>query len=311
MSYKIKLDVFEGPLDLLLHLIKEHQVEIYDIPIAAITAQYLEYLDIMKDLNLDIAGEYLVMAATLTYIKSKTLLPKVESDEEEIDEFEGEDPREALVQKLIEYKKYKEAALKLREKELDQSQVFTRVPSEADIPDDGDLLLDVGVFELLKSFKKILDRLGDKAKRFNLTLEEISVTDKLNAIMERLEELDHITFDALFADARNRMELIATFLATLELVRLKLIKAHQSRIGGEILIYKVADAGAAFTESDFDTPEQVAARLADLASVAESDPEPDTDEPVGVAEPVGDEPVDDDWIGDECDDDDEPHEQGA
>lgn len=267
MAYKIKLDVFEGPLDLLLHLIRESQVDIYDIPISTITEQYLEYLDLMQDLNLEIAGEYLLMAATLTYIKSKMLLPKQESDEEETDEFDGEDPRDMLVQKLIEYKKFKEAALKLREKELDQSQVFTRTPSEADIPEEGDLLLEVSVLELLRSFKKILDRLGDKAKRFNLTLEEISVTDKLNEIMERLESREFVTFDALFASARNRMEVIATFLATLELVRLKLIKAHQSRAGGELLIYKVADATDTFTESDFDRP-------ADTDGEEESDDEP-------------------------------------
>ncbi len=257
MAYKIKLDVFEGPLDLLLHLIRESQVDIYDIPISTITEQYLEYLDLMHDLNLEIAGEYLLMAATLTYIKSKTLLPKVESDEDELDEFDGEDPRDMLVQKLIEYKKFKEAALKLREKELDQSQVFTRTPSETDRPDEGDLLHEVSVLELLRSFKKILDRLGDKAKRFNLTLEEISVTDKLNEIMERLESREFVTFDALFENARNRMEVIATFLATLELVRLKLIKAHQSRAGGELLIYKVAEAAETFTESDFDRPAEI------------------------------------------------------
>ncbi|MBF0169799.1 MAG: segregation/condensation protein A [Nitrospinae bacterium] len=274
MAYKIKLDVFEGPLDLLLHLIRESQVDIYDIPISTITEQYLEYLDIMQDLNLEIAGEYLLMAATLTYIKSKMLLPKVESDDEETDEFDGEDPRDMLVQKLIEYKKFKEAALKLRERELDQAQVFTRTPSEADMPGEADLLLEVSVLELLRSFKKILDRLGDKAKRFNLTLEEISVTDKLNEIMERLESREFVTFDSLFASARNRMEVIATFLATLELVRLKLIKAHQSRAGGELLIYKVADASETFTESDFDRPADIDDDLAHAPDEPDDDTHP-------------------------------------
>lgn len=240
MAYNIKLDVFEGPLDLLLHLIKENQVDIYDIPIATVTEQYLEYLKVMQSLNLDVAGEFLVMAATLTYIKSKMLLPKPEKAPDEEDADAGQDPREELVAKLIEYKKYKEAALKLRERELAQTQIFTRIPNAKDIPRDGDLLLEVSVFELLNSFRKILERLGGDSK-YSLTLEEMSVTDKLNEIMGRLDDVDSLTFDSLFEKARGRMEVVATFLALLELIRLKLARAHQARVGGEILIYRPAE----------------------------------------------------------------------
>ena len=137
MTYQIKLPIFEGPLDLLLHLIREHEINIYDIPIAFITQQYLEYIELLKNLNLEIAGEFLVMASTLIYIKSRTLLPKSEvgADMEE----EGEDPREELVRKLLEYKKYKEAAGLLRDKEIAYKNVFTR-KAESEIPDEDELL---------------------------------------------------------------------------------------------------------------------------------------------------------------------------
>ncbi len=238
MSYNIKLEVFEGPLDLLLHLIKDDELDIYDIPIARITQQYLEYLDLMKALNLDVVGEYLVMASTLTYIKSKMLLPKHEQEEDEAEE--GLDPREELIAKLVEYKKFKEAALTLKEKEFEQSLVFTRLPSERELPDDADLLLEVNVFELLKSFKRVLDNYKGP-KELNVTLEEISVTDKLNEMMSRLESVDYLTFDALFEFGKNRMEVIATFLALLELMRLKLLRVNQARPGGEILIYRAVE----------------------------------------------------------------------
>jgi segregation and condensation protein A len=241
MAYNVKLDVFEGPLDLLLHLIKENQVDIYDIPIATVTEQYLHYLDVMKSLNLDVAGDFLVMAATLLYIKSKMLLPKVETAGDEDDPEEGMDPRDELVQKLVEYKKFKEAAVRFREMEINQSQVFTRTPSETDMPKDGDLLVEVSVFELLASLKRTLERFGGDVSKFTVTLEEMSVTDKLNEIMARLESAEFLTFDSLFGSSRSRGEVVATFLALLELMRLKLVRSHQARVGGEIVIYRVPD----------------------------------------------------------------------
>lgn len=241
MAYNVKLDVFEGPLDLLLHLIKENQVDIYDIPIATVTEQYLHYLEVMKSLNLDVAGDFLVMAATLLHIKSRMLLPKIETAGDQDDQEEGMDPREELVQKLVEYKKFKEAAVKFREMEINQSQVFTRTPSETDMPSEGDLLIEVSVFELLASLKRTLERFGGDVSKFTVTLEEMSVTDKLNEMMARLESADFLTFDSLFSSSRSRMEVVATFLALLELMRLKLARSHQARVGGEIVIYRVPD----------------------------------------------------------------------
>ncbi|VAX24339.1 Segregation and condensation protein A [hydrothermal vent metagenome] len=247
MAYNIKLDVFEGPLDLLLHLIKEQELDIYDIPIAKIAEQYFEYINVMKSLNLDVAGDYLVMAATLTYIKSRTLLPKEDIPE---DDEEGIDPRDELVAKLLEYKKFKEAAMTLREKEITQSQVFARKPDDQNAPDDGELLLEVSVFELLKSFKGVMQRLDGDAK-FTLTLEEISVTDKLNQMVAKLEQAERITFDSLFELDKNKMEVVASFLALLELLRLKLAKAIQARPGGEIIIYRAPE-----DDMDYDSEEE-------------------------------------------------------
>ncbi|MBI4829098.1 MAG: segregation/condensation protein A [Nitrospinae bacterium] len=192
----------------------------------------------MQTFNLEVAGEYLVMASTLTYLKSRMLLPKHEREDEEGGE-EGEDPREELIAKLIEYKKYKEAALALRDREMAQSRVFTRPPS-AEAPAEGDLLLEVSVFELLKSFRKVLEGYGGPRK-IAITLEEISVTDKINEIMSRLEGVDHLTFDALFETGRTRMEVVATFLALLEVIRLRLVKVHQARAGGQIIIMRAPE----------------------------------------------------------------------
>ncbi|MDH4183498.1 MAG: segregation/condensation protein A [Nitrospinota bacterium] len=240
MAYNIKLDVFEGPLDLLLHLIKENQVDIYDIPIALITEQYFQYIEIMKTLNLELAGEYLVMASTLTYIKSRMLLPKHEQEEEEAEE--GVDPRDELVAKLVEYKRIKEAAGALKTMEMEQSMIFPRQqPANLGIK-EGDLLLEVSVLELLKSFKKILDNYKGP-KQISVTLQEISVTDKINEIMATLEKVDHIQFEALFARGRTRMEVVATFLALLELMRLKLVKVNQVKVGGDILLYRAPENG--------------------------------------------------------------------
>ncbi|MDH5509244.1 MAG: segregation/condensation protein A [Nitrospinota bacterium] len=240
MTYNIKLDVFEGPLDLLLHLIKENQVDIYDIPIAMVTEQYFQYIEIMKSLSLEVAGEYLVMASTLTYIKSRMLLPKHEQEEEEVED--GVDPRDELVARLVEYRKIKEAAVALKTMEMEQSRIFVRQP-QADLGiKDGDLLLEVNVLELLKSFKKILDNYKGP-QEISVTLQEISVTDKINEIMAVLENVEHCPFDSLFKSGRNRMEVVATFLALLELMRLKLIRVNQGRIGGEILVFRAPENG--------------------------------------------------------------------
>jgi segregation and condensation protein A len=227
-----KLPVFEGPLDLLLHLIKENKIDIYDIPIVEITRQYLDYLELMKELNLEIAGEFLVMAATLIYIKSKMLLPP----DEELAEKPVEDPRDELVQRLLEYQKFKEASLSLREREDIWRNIFRRPPPEAkDYDNEPDLLLsEVTLFDLISAFKKFLLKAPEQV--IEITRETLTVTDKINFIMEKLDREDGIRFEDLFKENPTKIVLIITFLALLELIRLGLVKAYQKKTFGSIWI---------------------------------------------------------------------------
>lgn len=237
-DYQVKLDIFEGPLDLLLHLIKEDELNIYDIPIARITKQYFEYIDLMDHLNLEIAGEFLVMASTLTYIKSRTLLPQPESEEEEEDML---DPRKELLRRLVEYKKYKEAAGELREREQEMANSHARSFTSEWDQDDADYLKEVSVFQLLGSFNEILKRaaIGDV---YEVTLEDISVTEKMNLIMERLSTAPRLHFKDFFDGSHGRMELIGTFLALLELMKQMMIRVYQEREHGAIWVqYQESD----------------------------------------------------------------------
>lgn len=229
--YNIKIPVFEGPLDLLLHLIRENKIDIYDIPISLITRQYLKYLEIMKELNLDIAGEFLAMAATLIYIKSRMLLPP----DEEVPPEELEDPRRKLVESLIEYQKYKEAALQLKEREEEWMKVFQREPVLDE--DDGDIYLsDVNLFDLLGALKKILETAPPEVG--TITKETLTVKDKMSLIMEMIEGQEAIRFEELFKGSITRVQLIVTFIALLELIRLGLIRSYQERDFGNIWVIK-------------------------------------------------------------------------
>lgn len=230
--YNIKIPVFEGPLDLLLHLIRENKIDIYDIPIALITHQYLQYIKMMKELNLDIAGEFLVMAATLIHIKSRMLLPPDEEAPEE-----QEDPRRELVQRLLEYEAYKEAALGLRKREDEWTRVFQREPlSDSDEEDEAIYLSDVNLFDLLEAFKKILDTAPPEVA--TITKETLTVKDKIFLIMEMLEGQEAIRFEDIFKNGITRTQLIVTFIALLELIRLGLIRAHQEKEFGNIWVIK-------------------------------------------------------------------------
>lgn len=229
MAYNIKLDIFEGPLDLLLHLIKKNEVDIYDIPIAVITEQYLEYIDIMKEMNLDFAGEFLVMAATLVHIKSKMLLP-VDAEAPEEEE-EGFDPREELVRRLLEYQRYKEAAKDLGSRNLLGRDVFRR-GSGVDLEEleEGAGLMSVSVFDLMEALKGVLAR-APKERAIELTVERFKIADKINFVMERLNAEKSATFTSLFENDATRGEIVVTFLAILELCKLVLIKVHQTEDG--------------------------------------------------------------------------------
>ncbi len=229
MAYNIKLDIFEGPLDLLLHLIKKNEVDIYDIPIAVITEQYLEYIEMIKEMNLDLAGEFLVVAATLVHIKSKTLLPV--DEEAQAEEDEGVDPTEELVRRLLEYQRYKEAARGLNERLILGRDVFVRgqeLPLEGIEEETG--LTNVSVFDLMEALKEVL-RKAPKSRTIELTVERFKIADKINYIMEHLNQVKSAVFTSLFREDATRGEIIVTFLAVLELAKLIMIKIHQTEDG--------------------------------------------------------------------------------
>lgn len=235
MSYQIKLEIFEGPMDLLLHLIKKHELDIYSIPIALITRQYLEYLDLMKSLDMEIAGEFLVMASTLTHIKSRMLLPPSGNPEAEED---GLDPQTELIRRLLEYKSFKEAAVSLEDKEETWSQVYTR-PAEAasGLPaDDEPLLFDFHLFDLLAALKDIMARAPDAT--FEITAEAVSITEKISRILSRLETVDSMLFADLFEGSASKAQVIGTFLALLELIKIRVVKVFQIEQFGAIRIMK-------------------------------------------------------------------------
>lgn len=245
MDYKVKLEVFEGPLDLLLYLIKRDEVDIYDISIERIAKQYLEYMEAFQVLNIDLAGEFIVMAANLLYIKSRTLLPKEQQmPEEDADE---DDPRWELIRQLIEYKKFKEAASHLRTRETLQEQLFPRFPATPELAPTGDLLLDeVGIFDLISAFQKVLKRLESRKQEDlrEIFEENFTVADKIEFLLRVIYDGIPVRFEECFAEAAGRAEIVVTFLAMLELIRLKQLRVRQENHFEEIWIERAYPAAA-------------------------------------------------------------------
>lgn len=250
-GYSVKLDAFEGPLDLLLHLIRKNEVDIYDIPIALITRQYLDYLKLMKELNLDLAGDFLVMASTLLQIKSRMLLPMPEPDEGEGEE--QEDPRAELVRRLLDYQRYREAGLELGARELLGREVFIRPCAdgcclEGLAVDDGPLELDL--FELSEAFNRLLSRIPLARAHEVAAQDTLSIVDAINQILTRLDGRTSLDFEALFLDDMSRERLIVTFLALLELCRIKLVKVMQNSRYANIHIFPSVVANDDVGEAD-------------------------------------------------------------
>lgn len=232
-DYRVSLEVFEGPLDLLLYLIKKDEVDIYDIPIETITAQYMEYLSVMRIMNLEIAGEFIVMAATLMLIKSRMLLPVEERGEEEEEE---EDPRLDLVRQLVEYKKFKDSAYHLHDLELRREGVFARGDDGINMPPATDVVLsDVGLFDLMSAFNEALQRV-EKENLREIFSEHFTVAEKIDDLSEMLAKDTKLSLSALFGTMRSRNEIVCTFLAVLELIRTGLARLHQKEVFGEIWV---------------------------------------------------------------------------
>ena len=268
--YRIKLDVFEGPLDLLLHLIKKNELEVSDVPTAAITEQYLGYLDMMHELQLDVAGEYLVMAATLLLIKSRTLLPTSEEDIED----EELDPRANLVRQLLEYQRYREAALELSERPLLNRDVFARPALDEDSEELAELKVDEGpprvratVWDLFEAFRGILQRSAETEPVHEIEAETISLRDRARALLGQLRTARCIDFETLFAESTTRLEVIVTFLALLELVRLKAVTATQEEHFGRIMIELVA---ADVDDNVFDSIDEYDSPMIDATEATEA-----------------------------------------
>jgi segregation and condensation protein A len=239
---RIQLPVFEGPLDLLLYLIRRDRIDIHDIPIAPITRQYMEYLDLMRELNLDVAGEFMVMAATLIHIKSKMLVPVAPTEAEGE---EPQDPREALVQRLLEFERYKAAAGVLHEKGQIRAATWTRPDTVLPAFDDaGEEMLEAGLFDLISAFKELLDR------RKTLLAHEVegdgkSVEERMEELLALLCEGQSVDFLELFESQRTKADMIVTFLALLELIRLKTVKVYQRGIFGPIRVFRPVGPDAA------------------------------------------------------------------
>ena len=239
MSYEVKLEVFEGPLDLLLHLIHRNEVSITDIPISLITQQYLDTIEVMQSLNLDIAGEYLVMAAYLVYIKSQMLLPVSEEDESPE---AGDDPRDELVAHLLEYKRYKEVAENLASVAMLDREVFVRPVSEdcEELPRSMQPV-QAGIHELLAAFRDVLQRTSRK-DLMELQTDRLLVRDKMVEIFERLKIHEWVTFWSLFEQDYSRLNILTTFLALLEMVKLQSARVYQDMPFGTILISRRSQA---------------------------------------------------------------------
>ncbi len=234
MSYKIKLEMFEGPLDLLLYLVKKDHLNIYDIPIAKVTEQYLQYIQLMQLLDLNIAGEFLVMAATLIQIKSKMLLP---AEENQQPQEEQEDPRAELIKRLLEYEKFKEIAQTLREKEINQQEIFKRpkIDNKEEQPVDGEVYFEASLFDLITAFSQALEDVP-KEIFYEIVKDEFTIEDKVHKLLHLMLLENSVQLSHLFKEAKNKIEIVVTFLAVLELIRMKEIVARQKGFFGEIEI---------------------------------------------------------------------------
>jgi len=251
-NYRVELPIFSGPLDLLMYLIRKEEVDIYDIPISKITKQYLKYMELMQDLNLEVAGEYVLLAATLIRIKARLLLPRDENDPDELD------PREELIMALVEYKKYREAGDILKERALVEERNFVPPSPIEKIETTTDTFANSSLFDLLSAFKDVLE--ARKEDTFhNVDTEEVTIEDRITTIMKFLSENEIATFQELFRDIPKRIIAIVTFIAILELVRTQRISVNQAVAFGEMRIYR---------GKEFHTPRQ-AFDLVDYTNIEE------------------------------------------
>lgn len=236
-DYKVKLEIFDGPLDLLLYLVKKDEIDIYDVSIERITGQYLAYMQLFKILDLEVAGEFVLMAANLIYLKSRSLLPASQQPPEE--SAEEDDPRWELVRQLLEYKKFKDAAVHLHQREVSQENLFGRVVPQPDFQAERPLG-ELSIFDILGAFQNVLKRLNARENLREIFEENFSVSDKIELILKLSAATPRISFDELFGSAATRPEVVVTFLALLELIRLKQLRVLQDEQFGEIFLERLS-----------------------------------------------------------------------
>jgi segregation and condensation protein A len=264
-EYKVQFEVFEGPLDLLLYLVKKEEVDIYEVNLTKIATEFIRYIEMMRELDLDVAGEFLVMASTLMYIKSRELLPvdqQVEAPEEEED---AEDPRWELIRRLVEYKKFKDVASRLQEREVQQENIFPRQPGKPQIaePDAPPPRPQVSIFDLINAVNAVLKRFQQQEVR-DIFQDKWTVSEKIEVLLRTLSERAALKFSELFAAATSRTEVVVTFLAMLELIRLKQLIITQPEPFAEIEILRAPAAATPSPESVVDAS----------PATSESEPQP-------------------------------------
>ena len=287
-EYKVQFEVFEGPLDLLLYLIKQEEVDIYEVNLTKLATQFIEYIDLMRAFDLEVAGEFLVMASTLMYIKSRELLPVDQQVVVEAED-EGEDPRFELIRQLVEYKKFKDAAAKLQTLEERQENIFPRLPGKIEFENtDAPVKIEVSIFDLLNAVNSVLKRFQDKtAGTREIYEDKWTVSEKIEFVLKILTERGSVKFSELFETAANRAEVVCTFLALLELIRLKQLACIQPEPFAEIEIGKAIpssvtsavqmEMGESAAESEVATEVKPASLLAE-STVAEAEEEAAEDE---------------------------------
>jgi segregation and condensation protein A len=248
-DYKVTFEVFEGPLDLLLYLIKKEEVDIYQVNLTRLATQFLEYIETMRLMDLEVAGEFLVMAATLMYIKSRELLPVDQQVQAEGEE-EGEDPRWELIRQLVEYKKFKDAAARLSELEERQEMIYPRVPGRLEFESEPAARHEASIFDLLNAVSTVLQRFNRRPEQREIFEDQWSVSEKIEHVLRSITERPRVRFSELFAGAASRMEVVATFLALLELIRLKQLTAIQPEAFGDIEICRAVPDAAEGTGAE-------------------------------------------------------------
>jgi segregation and condensation protein A len=277
---KVQLEVFEGPLDLLLYLVKKEEVDIYDVNLTKIATQFIEYIEVMRQLDLDVAGEFLVMASTLMYIKSRELLPKDQQVQVE-GEDEGDDPRWELIRQLVEYKKFKDAAAQLQEKEALQEGVYPRQPGKPEFAPEGPAPKpEVSLFDLINAVSVILKRFQERDAARDVFEDKWTVSEKIEQLMNVLKTRERLRFSELFADSTSRSEVVVTFLALLELIRLKQLRVAQPEEFSEIEIRRVTLPVAASTTPAGSSEPPASAGTGEASAVQElADAEKATEKP--------------------------------